>query len=161
MDLSLERWEGATSAGREEIARQLAMQLPTGFAFESIRDHQLGKHRHSVAFYQFRQASFALIPWIVPSIFVGVPLGAMIIQRVRPETFRRICMSFDAWVVAFGLSRLLGELKLVESGAAYLVLVGVALLDTWMLYRFFSGPIVTAPVYNGPERPLPGDRLTL
>ena len=70
-------------------------------------------------------------------------------------------MSFDAWVVAFGLSRLLGELKLVESGAAYLVLVGVALLDTWLLYRFFSGPIVTARVYSGPERPLPGDRLTL
>jgi uncharacterized membrane protein YfcA len=109
----------------------------------------------------YSSASFALIPWIVPSIFVGVPLGAMIIQRVRPETFRRICMSFDAWVVAFGLSRLLGELKLVETGAAYLVLVGVVLLDTWLLYRFFSGPIVTAPVYSGPERPLPGDRLTL
>ncbi len=106
-------------------------------------------------------ASFALIPWIVPSIFLGVPLGAMIIQRVRPETFRRICMSFDAWVVAFGLSRLLGELKLVETNAAYLVLVGVALLDTLLLYRFFSGPIVAAPVYSGPERPLPGDRLTL
>jgi len=102
-------------------------------------------------------ASFALIPWIVPSIFLGVPLGAMIIQRVRPETFRRICMSFDAWVVAFGLSRLLGELRLVESGAAYLVLVGVALLDTWLLYRFFSGPIVTGPIYKGPERPLPTD----
>ena len=109
----------------------------------------------------YSSASFALIPWIVPSIFLGVPLGAMIIQRVRPETFRRICMSFDAWVVAFGLSRLLGELKLVESGAAYLVLVGVALLDTWLLYRFFSGPIVAAPVYSGPEQPLPGDRLTL
>src|SRR5882762_1128604 len=96
----------------------------------------------------YSSASFALVPWIVPSIFVGVPLGAMIIQRVRPETFRRICMSFDAWVVAFGLSRLLGELKLVETDAAYLVLVGVALLDTWLLYRFFSGPIVTAPVYS-------------
>jgi len=109
----------------------------------------------------YSSASFALIPWIVPSIFVGVPLGAMIIQKVRPETFRRVCMSFDAWVVAFGLSRLLGELKLVETSAAYLVLVGVALLDAWLLYRFFSGPIVTAPVYRGPERPLPTDRLIL
>src|SRR5262249_9253582 len=77
--------------------------------------------------------------WIVPSILVGVPLGAFIIQRVRMETFRRICMSFDAYVVAFGLSRLLGELHLVETSAAYLVLVAVGVLDSWLLYRFFSG----------------------
>ena len=108
----------------------------------------------------YSSASFALIPWIVPSIFVGVPLGAMIIQRMRPETFRRICMSFDAWVVAFGLSRLLGELKLVETNAAYLVLVAVGLLDTWMLYRFFSGSIAAGPPAAGPERLLPTDRLT-
>jgi uncharacterized protein len=108
----------------------------------------------------YSSASFALIPWIVPSIFIGVPLGAMIIQRVRPETFRRICMSFDAWVVAFGLSKLLGELKLVETSAAYLVLVAVGLLDTWMLYRFFSGAIAAGPSAAGPERLLPTDRLT-
>ena len=108
----------------------------------------------------YSSASFALIPWIVPSIFVGVPLGAMIIQKMRPETFRRICMSFDAWVVAFGLSRLLGELKLVETNAAYLVLVAVGLLDTWMLYRFFSGSIAAGPPAAGPERLLPTDRLT-
>lgn len=82
--------------------------------------------------------TFALIPWIVPSIAIGVPIGAFIIQRVRAETFRRICMSFDAWVVAFGLSRLLQELGLVESNAAYLVLAGVGTLDIWLLYRFFS-----------------------
>ena len=86
----------------------------------------------------FTATSMALIPWIVPSILVGVPIGAFIIKRVRVETFRRLCMSFDAYVVAFGLSRLLGELRLVESSAAYLVLVGVGVLDAWMLYRFFS-----------------------
>jgi uncharacterized membrane protein YfcA len=103
----------------------------------------------------FGSASFALVPWIVPSIAVGVPLGAMTIQKMRPETFRRLCMSFDAWVVAFGLSRLLGELKLVETGAAYLVLAGVALLDSWLLYRFFSGSIGTAPIYSGPGATAP------
>lgn len=86
----------------------------------------------------FTATSMALIPWIVPSILVGVPMGAFIIQRVRVETFSRVCMSFDAYVVAFGISRLLGELKLVETNAAYLVLVAVGLIDTWMLYRFFS-----------------------
>jgi uncharacterized membrane protein YfcA len=86
----------------------------------------------------FTSTSLAIIPWIVPSIVIGVPLGAFIIQRVRVETFRRICMSFDAYVVAFGLSRLLNELRLVDTMAAYLVLAAVSALDTWLLYRFFS-----------------------
>jgi uncharacterized protein len=82
--------------------------------------------------------SLALIPFIVPSIAIGVPIGAQVIQRVRPETFRRVCMSFDAWIVGFGLSSLLKDLRLVESNLAYLVLVAVGLLDTWLLYRFFA-----------------------
>jgi hypothetical protein len=86
----------------------------------------------------FTATSMALIPWIVPSILIGVPIGAIIIQRMRVETFRRICMSFDAYVVAFGMSRLLDELRLVESPAAYLVLVAVAAIDSWLLLRFFS-----------------------
>jgi hypothetical protein len=86
----------------------------------------------------FTATSIALIPWIVPSILVGVPIGAFIIRRVAVETFRRICMSFDAWVVGFGLSRLLNELGVVVGPAAYTVLVVTALVDTWLLYRFFS-----------------------
>jgi hypothetical protein len=47
-------------------------------------------------------------------------------------------MSFDAWIVGFGLSALLKDLRLVESNLAYLVLVGVALLHAVLLYQFFS-----------------------
>jgi uncharacterized membrane protein YfcA len=89
----------------------------------------------------YSATSAAMIQWMVPSILIGVPIGALVIRRVHPETFRRLCMSFDAWVVAFGLSRLLQELSLVEGFAAYLVLVAVGLLDLWLLYRFFSGAI--------------------
>ena len=99
----------------------------------------------------YTATSLSLIPWILPSIVVGVPIGARIIQHVRPETFRRVCMSFDAWVVAFGLSRLLQELGLVESNAAYLVLVGVGLLDTWLLYRFFAYPSGVSPATQAYE----------
>src|SRR5205809_701799 len=63
----------------------------------------------------YMRGSLALIPQILPSIAIGVPIGAVIIRHVRPETFRRVCMSFDAWVVAFGLSTQLRELRLVES----------------------------------------------
>ena len=88
----------------------------------------------------FTTKSVALVPWIVPSILLGVPFGAFVIRHVGHETFRRICMSFDAWVVAFGLSRLLQELKLVLGFRAYTVMIVVGLIDIWLLYRFFSDP---------------------
>jgi len=91
----------------------------------------------------YSSASFALIPQILPSLAIGVPVGAQLIQHIRPETFRRLCMSFDAWIVAFGLSGLLRTMHFVDSGAAYLLLLAVAILDIWLLYRFFSRPIVT------------------
>jgi len=82
--------------------------------------------------------SMALIPYILPSIAIGVPIGGWLIRQIRPETFRRVCMSFDAWVVGFGLSTLLKDLKLVPDNRAFLLLAVVAVLDTWLLYRFFS-----------------------
>ena len=92
--------------------------------------------------------SFGLIPYILPSIAIGVPIGALLIQRIRAETFRRVCMSFDAWVVGFGLSALLQSLSLVESNAAYLLLVAVGVLDSYLLYRFFS---ITLPALKQAE----------
>ena len=86
----------------------------------------------------FSRESAALIPIIAPSIAIGVPIGAALIRRIRPETFRRVCMSFDAWIVGFGLSTLLKDLKLVESNLAFLVLVAVGVVDSVLLYRFFT-----------------------
>ena len=88
-------------------------------------------------------ASLELIPWMVPSIAIGVPLGAFIIRHAPVETFRRGCLSFDVWVVGFGLSRLLNELHLIEGLAAYLVMVSIVTLDIWM-YRFFDGAAADA-----------------
>jgi uncharacterized membrane protein YfcA len=82
--------------------------------------------------------SIALVPSILPSVLIGVPIGVALIRHVRSESFRRVCMSFDAWVVGFGISTLLRELHLVEGGAAYTVLLMVALIDAVLLYRFFS-----------------------
>jgi len=83
--------------------------------------------------------SASLIPVILPSLAIGVPIGAQLIRRIRPETFRRICMSFDAWIVGFGLSGVLQQLQVINGRAAYSVFVSVALFDIWLLYRFFSG----------------------
>src|SRR6476659_9894541 len=76
----------------------------------------------------FTSGSIALIPQILPSVFVGVPIGARLIRRMPAETFRRLFMSFDAWVVGFGVSTVLRDVHLVEGSAAYLFLAGVILI---------------------------------
>src|SRR4029079_14587306 len=95
----------------------------------------------AVAYYYaglFTMESARLIPMILPSILVGVPIGAWLIRRIRHETFRRVCMSFDAWVVAFGTSTLLQQLKIVPGMRAYGVLAAVIVIDAWLMYQFFS-----------------------
>src|SRR4030095_8034972 len=83
-------------------------------------------------------ASLQLALAIVPSVALGVPIGAWVIRHVQAETFRRVCMSFDAWVVACGISPLLGDLHIVEGPEAFLVLLAVIVFDAWLLYRFFK-----------------------
>ena len=86
----------------------------------------------------FAAESQGVLWTIVPSVLVGIPLGAYLIRRLDAETFRRICMSFDAWVVGFGLSRVLIELKLMESPWAYGVMAVAILVDSYLLCVFFK-----------------------
>jgi hypothetical protein len=86
----------------------------------------------------FTAESLALIPSILPSILLGVPVGAWIIHRVNHETFRRVCMSFDAAVVAFGISTLLHTLALVPGLAAYSVVGVVIVVDTVLIRRYLG-----------------------
>jgi uncharacterized membrane protein YfcA len=97
----------------------------------------------AIVYYQlglFIAESGILFLLFVPSVVVGIPLGAYVIRRMNSETFRRICMSFDAWVVGFGLSRVLIELNLMESPWAYSVLTITILIDAYLLYIFFTRP---------------------
>ena len=80
--------------------------------------------------------SASLLPWIVPGVLIGFPLGHALLTRVRVETFRRLCMSFDAWLVAFGLSHTLAATG-VAPGVAYQLLVATLIIDSHLLYRFF------------------------
>jgi len=76
---------------------------------------------------------------LIPSVVIGIPLGAYFIRHLEPETFRRICMSFDAWVVGFGFSRVLIDLKVMQSPWAYSVMAVTMLIDSYLLYLFFTG----------------------
>jgi uncharacterized membrane protein YfcA len=80
----------------------------------------------------------SLLVLIAPSVIIGVPLGAFLIRQLAAETFRRVCMSFDAWVVGFGFSRTLMDLGVLGDPGAYLVLATAVAIDLVLLYQFFA-----------------------
>lgn len=86
----------------------------------------------------YSAGSMEIIQFIVPSVLLGIPLGTYLIRWMDPETFRRICMAFDALVVGFGLSRVLVELNLASIMTTYSILSIVVLLNAFFLYRFFQ-----------------------
>ena len=79
-----------------------------------------------------------LAGWLLPGVLVGMPLGHVLIGKIAPETFRRVCMSFDAWLVAFGLGHALVG-RGVPASHAYLVLVATIAIDGLLLRRYFAG----------------------
>ena len=81
--------------------------------------------------------STALVPYLAPGVLLGLPLGFWLIRRIQPETFRRVCMSFDAWLVGFGLSRVVAGLGLLPPQWAYQLLVLTIIIDAFLLRSFF------------------------
>src|SRR5205809_803097 len=103
----------------------------------------------------FVAESQSLLAVLVPAAIVGIPLGAFVIRRLDAETFRRICMSFDAWIVGFGLSRVLMELGLLASPWAYSVMAITILIDAYLLYIFFTVQRTATSADRGrPDDPL-------
>ena len=95
----------------------------------------------AIAYYHlglFTAQSVELTWLIVPGVLLGIPAGAWAIRRLDAETFRRICMSFDVWVVGFGLSRVLAELSLAHGALTYGPMLAAGALDAWLLYMFFG-----------------------
>jgi uncharacterized protein len=85
----------------------------------------------------YSAGSMEIIPYIVPSVMIGIPLGTYLIRLMDPETFRRICMAFDGLIVGFGLSRVLVELNLASTLTTYSILSIVVLINGYLLFRFF------------------------
>ena len=85
----------------------------------------------------YSAGSMEIIPYIIPSVLIGIPLGAYLIRWMDPETFRRISMAFDSLVVGFGLTRVLLELDLTSIFTSNIILLIVILLNGYLLFRFF------------------------
>jgi uncharacterized membrane protein YfcA len=110
----------------------------------------------------FTRESMGLVPYIVPSVIVGIPVGTLLIRKLDPEAFRRVCMSFDIYVVAFGLSRVLAELKLIAIPEAYSVIGLCFVLDAYLFHGFLTkrrrdrmvdafSPVSLPPPRNKPD----------
>jgi uncharacterized protein len=115
----------------------------------------------------FTATTFQLFTYVAPPILIGIPLGFLIVRRVGAEVFRRMCMSFDAWIVGYGLAVVIGTMfGLVTLGyGIWALVIGI---DAMLLYRFFGkrktvsvpsmirGPTPSAPVQAAqPSEDLP------
>lgn len=80
--------------------------------------------------------SVGILPWIVPGVLIGFPMGHWLIRKVGAETFRRVCMSVDAYLVSFGLARVLIDFG-VAPVVAYQLVVATMILDGGLLWSFF------------------------
>lgn len=114
---------------RADFRAGLALIRVAESAFTAFAYYQLGL---------FTSEALRLGAWILPSVLVGIPLGAYAIRRIDAEMFRRVCMSFDVWVVGFGLARALAALGLGSSVAAYSPLAAAVLFDVFLLCSFFK-----------------------
>src|ERR1700733_2744309 len=95
----------------------------------------------AIVYYQlglFIAESANLLLVFIPSVLVGIPLGAFFMRHVDSETLRRLRINFVAWVGGFGLPRVLNELNLMQRPWAYGVMAVTILIDVYLLYTFFS-----------------------
>lgn len=86
----------------------------------------------------YARENLALTAAIAPSVLVGIPLGAAVIRSMDPEVFRRVCMSFDAWIVGFGLSKAALALRLASGPAGYAPLLAAGAIDAALLGAFVA-----------------------
>ncbi|HTL31747.1 MAG TPA: sulfite exporter TauE/SafE family protein [Kofleriaceae bacterium] len=80
--------------------------------------------------------SVAILPWIIPGVLIGFPIGHWLVKHIGVETFRRVCMSFDAYLVSFGLARTLTAFG-IDPAFAYQAMLVTALVDGRLLWQFF------------------------
>jgi len=86
----------------------------------------------------FVRPSFEVAAWLAPGVLIGMPLGHVLLSRIKPETFRRVCMSFDVWLIGFGMARALVGAHVLPPLLAYQVLVFAVGFDAILLRRYFG-----------------------
>jgi uncharacterized membrane protein YfcA len=86
----------------------------------------------------FTKGSTGMLAWIIPGVVIGMPFGHWLVRRVDAATFRRVCLTFDVWLVSFGIARVLTSLHLAPAAWAYQVMTFAVVLDGVLLHGFFG-----------------------
>jgi len=86
----------------------------------------------------FTATTFQLFTVTALPVFLGIPLGILVVRKIAVETFRRFTMSFDAGVVSFGLSQVFISLFLIPASLAYAFWAVVLAIDIAMLYKYMK-----------------------
>lgn len=97
----------------------------------------------------FGAQSLSLFKVMAPPVLVGIPIGMFVATKVAAETFRRVCMAFDAGIVGYGLYVVLPTLLGLRPVLAQTFLLAVLFLDAGLLYRYFKGREAGAPSPSG------------
>jgi uncharacterized membrane protein YfcA len=87
---------------------------------------------------------------ILPCILIGIPLGRLLVRAIDAETFRRLCMAFDACLISFSLSRMLQVHHHLPLPVAYAPMGVVGLINLWVLRSYFAQRRAEAPVPLAP-----------
>jgi uncharacterized membrane protein YfcA len=73
---------------------------------------------------------------VAPPVLVGLPLGIIVARHLDMETFRRIGMNFNSWIVGYGLTRVLVTFFNLNVNLANLLYAGIMALSIVILYRY-------------------------
>jgi len=84
----------------------------------------------------FTATTFQLFTVTALPVFIGIPLGMIVIRKIAVETFRRVTMSFDAGVVSFGLSQVFLTLFKMPASLAYSFWAIILAIDVLLLYKY-------------------------
>lgn len=80
------------------------------------------------------EESLTMSAWLLPTIVVGLPVGHWLITRIDAATFRRACITFDCWLIGFGLSRMLDQTELWAAPWSYVALAMAIGFDAYLLH---------------------------
>jgi hypothetical protein len=86
----------------------------------------------------FATPALRLAGSLVPSLVIGLPIGIVLLRKLEPEAFRRICMGVNAAFISFGLARSVIEARWVTPSVAYVGMVVVGAGEALLLVRYFA-----------------------
>jgi uncharacterized membrane protein YfcA len=85
----------------------------------------------------FVMPALGLAGRLVPSLLLGLPVGIVLLRRLEPESFRRICMGVNAAFIAFGLARSTIDMHILTPSVAYGAMLVVGAGEAILVARYF------------------------